>query len=162
MTVLLLARVARCKSDFFEATSVHLWAAFAYGIPVLLVFLGCLRFVHLPPAGFRGRIFSVAVALLVAWMGLGVSIFILQQSDMWLTSRYIQRMQPQLQSDVRFKDVRLLGYSVDYILFPYIPVGGSVASEADLRELNHALKAEHPSGFAGAGQYLVRKGSEAR
>ena len=162
VAVLLLARVVRCRPDFMGAVSVHLWAAFAYGIPLLLVFLGCLRFVHLPLAGLRGRILSVAVALLVAWMGLVASLVILQQSDMWLTSRYIKRMQFQLRNDARFKDVRMIGYSDDYILFPYIPVGGSVASKADLRELNRVLKAEHPPGFAGAGEYLVRTASEDR
>ena len=157
VTVLLLARVVRCQSDSLRAVSVHLWAACAYGIPSLLAFLGCLRFVQLPPAGLRGRIVSIVVALLGVWVGFGASLFILQQSDMWLTSRYIHRIQPQLRNDARFKDVCLIGYSNDFILFPYIPVGGSVASEEDRRELNRVLKEAHPPGFAGAGSYLVRR-----
>ncbi len=157
VAVLLLARVVRCKPDFLGAVSVHLWAAFAYGIPALFVFLGCLCFVHLPPAGWRGRILSIVVSLLCVFVGFDASLVILQQSDMWLTSRYIQRMQPQLRNDARFKDVHLIGYSDDYILFPYIPVSGSVASEADLRELNRILKEAHPPGYAGAGTYLVRR-----
>lgn len=160
VAVLLLARVVRSLSDSFSGMSVHLWAACAYGIPALLAFLGCLRFVQLPPAGLRGRILSIVVSLLCASVGFDASLVVLQQSDMWLTARYIQRMQPQLRNDARFKDVRLIGYSNDCILFPYIPVGGSVASEAYLRELNRILKEGHPPGYAGAGTYLVRRDVE--
>ncbi len=160
VAVLLLARVVRCKPDSLGAVSVHLWAACAYGIPALLAFLGCLRFVHLPPVGLRGRILSIVVSLLCVFVGFDASLFVLQQSDMWLTARYIQRMQPQLRNDARFKDVSLIGYSDDYILFPYIPVGGSVASEEDLIELNRLLKASDPPAAAGAGTYLVRRAVE--
>lgn len=157
VAVLLLARVVRCKPDSFGAVSVHLWAACAYGIPACLAFLGCLRFVKLPLVDFRGRIFSVAVALLSVCVGFYASLVVLQQSDMWLTSRYIQRMQAQLQADARFMDIRLIGYSDDYILFPYIPIGGSVASEEDLAELQRRLKASNPPAYTGAGRHLVRK-----
>jgi len=157
VAVLLLARVVRCKPDSLGAVSVHLWAACAYGIPALLAFLGCLRFVKLPRVDFRGRILNVAVALLSVFVGFYASLVVLQQSDMWLTSRYIQRMQAQLQADARFKEVRLIGYSDDYILFPYIPVGGSVASEEDLAELKRRLKASNPPAYTGAGRHLVRK-----
>ena len=155
--VLLLARAVRYKSDAFSGMSVHFWAACAYGIPAFLAFLGCLRFVKLPLVDFRGRILSVAVALLSVFVGFYASLVVLQQSDMWLTSRYIQRMQAQLQADARFKEVRLIGYSDDYILFPYIPVGGSVASEEDLAELKRRLKALNPPAYTGAGRQLVRK-----
>lgn len=157
VAVLLLARIVRCKPDSSGAVSVHLWAACAYGLPALLAFLGCLRFVHLPPAGLRGRILSIVVSLLCVFVGFAASLVVLQQSDMWLTARYIQHMQAQLRTDARFKDVRLIGYSNDFVLFPYIPVGGSVASEEDLAELKRRLKASNPPAYTAAGRHLVRK-----
>ncbi|WP_395747535.1 hypothetical protein [Prosthecobacter sp.] len=155
--VLLLARVVRCKPVWLDDVSVNVWAACVYGIPAILGFLCGLRFVRLPPAGWRGRVLSVGASLLGVFVGFHAGIVVLQQSDMWLTSRYIQRMQAQLRADARFKEVRLIGYSCDFILFPYIPVGGSVASEEDRKELNRLLKAGHPPGYAHGGSYLVRK-----
>lgn len=154
LAVLLLARVVRNASGLFDADS---GAAVAYGIPAVFAFVVCLVFVRTRTSGLRKGIFSIVVAVLVMSVGHMAILIALQQTDMWLTARYIQRMQARLQEDPRFKDARLIGYSDDFILYPYIPVGGSVASEEDLRALNQLLRESRPPAFAGAGSYLIRR-----
>ncbi len=57
---------------------------------------------------------------------------------------YVNRVQPQLAADPRFKDVRLLGYSCDYITHPYIPVDGTVPSQQDWEALEQFIRTSRP------------------
>ncbi len=150
LAVLLLARVVR---NPLGSLDLDFRVAIAYGIPAVSVFVACLVFVR----PLRNGFFRIVVAALVVSAGHVVSLMVLQKTDMWLTARYIQQMQPRLQADSRFKDVRLICYSNDFVLSPYIPVGGSVASEEDLRELNRLLRESDPPAFAGAGSHLIRR-----
>ncbi|MEZ5384545.1 MAG: hypothetical protein R3F13_03410 [Prosthecobacter sp.] len=153
LLVLLLARFVRHESLLQSGVSAEWKAVIAYGIPATFVLVACPVFVCLS----LKRIVRFVAALSVASVGHWASLVVLQQTDMWFTAMYIDQMQDRLNADPRFKGVRLIGYSDDFVLFPYIPIGGSVANEDDLKALNQLLKESHPPAFAGAGPYLVRR-----
>src|SRR5690242_14887344 len=88
-------------------------------------------------------VFAVIVALM-AW---GSYWSIRQHRDMTAVREYIGRVQPQLLADHRFKDVQLLGYSCDYIRYPYIPVMGRVASQKDWDALDSFIRDSKPPVF---------------
>ncbi len=141
--VLLLARIVRLlwwRAHFNVVVS----DAFVFGLSAVLAFAGYLCFVFKPASPIKRRIVCVLAAIFLSFIGYIASIIILSATDMFLTKRYIARMQPQLRSDPRFANIRLLGMSCDYVLFPYIPIFGSVASEEDRRALLHTLHQAHP------------------
>ncbi len=70
-------------------------------------------------------VFGVIVAIL-GWFSF---LAIKQRRDMAAVREYVSRVQPQLDADPRFKDVRLLGYGCDYIMHPYMPVLGTVPTQ---------------------------------
>lgn len=155
VAVLVLARVARGVPMAFR-WSIGYSAAVVYGVPAVLTFLGCRWLFHGIP-GLQRRIPKLSAALLLSACGFGMAVSALQKTDRWLTDRYARRMQSELRADSRFKEVRLLGYSNDFILAPYIPVAGSVESDEDLGELNRILRESRSPAFVWAGSWLVRR-----
>ena len=160
MAVLLLARVARAASESFPSIGVSVWAAVAYGVPAVMTFIMSLWLMRRSSAGFRSRFLTCTAAVLIAGMGHVMSLFILQRTDVWITERYIHQMREKLHAEPRFKDVRLICYSDDYILFPYIPIAGSVPTEDDRKELHRILKESHAPAYVTATMVRVGLSSE--
>jgi len=148
--LLLLARVVRFSGGYFPDVGVTTdagvtaFAVFAYGVPAAMAFAGHLRFSFRPSRRVQGWIACGMVAAILACLGDVAGIVTLQRTDIWLTHRYMARMQARLLADPRFKDVRLICYSDDYVLFPYIPVSGTVATGEDRFELARILRESHP------------------
>ncbi len=67
-----------------------------------------------------------------------------QRRDKEAVRTYIAKMQPVLSADPRFKDVRLMGYSCDSVFSPYMPIFGTVPSQADWDTLNHLIRTSRP------------------
>jgi len=70
-------------------------------------------------------------AVILAVLGWFTFLVIKQHRDVAAVREYVSRVQSQLLADPRFKDVRLLGYSCDYVTHPYIPVAGTVPTQQD-------------------------------
>ena len=71
-----------------------------------------------------------------------------QRRDIAAVREYVNRVQPQLAADSRFKNVRLLGYSCDdSVKHPYIPVTGTVASQPDWEALESFIRDSKPPVF---------------
>jgi extradiol dioxygenase family protein len=85
-------------------------------------------------------VFGVIVAIL-GWF---TFLAIKQRRDMAAVREYVSRVQPQLDADPRFKDVRLLGYSCDYIMHPYMPVLGTVPTQRDWEALGSFIRDSKP------------------
>jgi hypothetical protein len=95
----------------------------------------------------RWWIFVSVFALIVGLLGWGAYWSIRQQRDKAAVRDYITRVQPQLLADQRFKDVQLLGYSCDYIRYPYIPTWGRVRSQKDWDALDSFIRESKPPVF---------------
>jgi hypothetical protein len=95
----------------------------------------------------RWWIFVSVFAVIVALLGWGAFWSIKQQRDKAAVRDYISRVQPQLLANSQFKDVELLGYSCDYIRYPYIPVVGRVASQKDWDALDRFIRQSRPPVF---------------
>src|SRR6186713_1788220 len=67
-----------------------------------------------------------------------------QRRDMTAVQQYIQRLQPQIASDSRFQEVRLLGYNGDDPTKPYIATTGTVGSQQDWVSLETFIQDSHP------------------
>jgi hypothetical protein len=92
----------------------------------------------------RCWIFISAFGLIVASLIWPIFLSVKQHKDMAAVRDYINRVQPQLLADSRFKDVRLLGYSDDYIMHPYMPVLGTVQTQQDRKALEDFIRASKP------------------
>ena len=142
--VLLFARLAGATTGSLGGSEIAFIAFPVYGIPAVAAFVGhmCLTVCSSP------RLKSVGIRLLAAgfitFFGSGFAVGTLQRTDIWLTNRYIARMQTLLAAEPRFQKVQMLGYSCDYILFPYIPVHGDVSTEQDRQDLDRLLKSSSP------------------
>jgi hypothetical protein len=97
------------------------------------------------PIGSKGFLITIGVLglFIVAFAFPGIK----QRRDMATVREFINRVQPQLVADPRFKGVQLLGYSCDYIMHPYIPVDGTVASRQDWQALESFIRASKPPVF---------------
>jgi len=158
--VLLLARIVRMPVWQFN---ILISDAFVFGLSALLAFICYLRFAFKPAASLKSRVACVLASLFFSFVGCVASDLILPTTDKWLTKRYIAQMQPRLRSDPRFADIRLSGLSWERgrsedMLYPYIPIFGSVATEDDRRALIHILHQSHPPAQISA--VLVRIGNE--
>ncbi len=87
------------------------------------------------------------VLLLIAGVASLSFLLFKQHRDMAAVGSYINRLQPALAADPRFKEVRLLGYSCDYLVHPYIPVTGRVATPQDYKALETYIHASKPPIF---------------
>jgi hypothetical protein len=67
-----------------------------------------------------------------------------QRRDKAAVREYITRVQPILAADSRFKNVRLMGYSCDNVLYPYMPIFGTVPSKEDWDALNYLIQTSKP------------------
>jgi hypothetical protein len=92
--------------------------------------------------------FWVAIVVLLLFMlywGAMSLLGLKQRRDKVAVRDYIARVQPVLAADPRFKEVRLLGYSCDdNVMYPYIPVSGTVPSQTDWEALNHLIQTSKP------------------
>jgi hypothetical protein len=70
---------------------------------------------------------------------------------------YITRLQPQIASDSRFQEVRLLGYNGDDPSKPYIPTTGTVRSEQDWTSLDSFIHNSKPPIPISTRSVLVRR-----
>jgi len=107
--------------------------------------------------------FWIAITLLgiiSAMCGWQALLSLKQRHDMTAVREYVGRVQPQLAADSRFKDVRLLGYSCDYVTHPYIPVDGSVASQQDWQALDDFIRASKPPVFISVRTVFVAPSGE--
>ena len=93
------------------------------------------------------RIFWIGVALSALLLGIPITLGMKQRRDMAAVQKYIERIQPQLSEDSRFKDVRLLGYSCSRIMYPYIPVAGRVPTQQDWQALHRLILESDPPVF---------------
>jgi len=95
--------------------------------------------------GSRG--FWVAIAALsifVLWWGV-MSLFVLKQNrDKAAVREYTTRVRPMLAADPRFKDVQLMGYSCDNVMYPYMPIFGKVSSQEDWDALDNLIQTCKP------------------
>ena len=103
----------------------------------------------------RWWIFVSVFALIVALMGWGAYWSIRQRRDMAAVRDFISRVQPQLLADPRFKDVKLDGYSCDYIRYPYIPTHGWVSSQQDWDALDRFIRESKPPVFISVGNVAI-------
>jgi hypothetical protein len=91
--------------------------------------------------GSRG--FWIAVSALILFMlywGAMSLLGLKQRQDQKAVREYITKVQPILAADARFKYVKLLGYSCDNVLYPYMPVSGKVRSKNDWGTLNYLIQ----------------------
>lgn len=154
--VLLLARIVRMPA-WRGHVNVLLSDAFVFGLSALLAFIGYLRFAFIHEGVNKSRVACVLAALFFSVIGHVASVIVLSTSDLLLTNLYIARVQPRLHSDPRFADIRLICMSCDFILFPYIPISGSVATEEDRRALLHILHQARPPAHTDA--VIIRIGN---
>jgi hypothetical protein len=104
---------------------------------------------HATSRGFRITLLAIALVVLVfgglTWYF--ASLAAMQKRDKAAVQEYMSRVQPQLLANPRFRDVQLLGYSCDYIRYPYIPVVGHVASQKDWDALDSFIRDSKPPVF---------------
>ncbi len=111
--------------------------------------------------GCRGfRIAIAALLLLVLYWGVMSLLGLKQRRDKAAVREYINRVQPMLAADPRFKEVRLVGYSCDNVMYPYIPVFGTVPSQEDWEALGNLIRTSKPPASISLG--LVRAVPEHR
>ena len=67
-----------------------------------------------------------------------------QRRDKAAVRDYIARVQTILAADSRFKEVRLMGYSCDNVMYPYMPIFGTVSSQRDWDDLNRIIQTSKP------------------
>lgn len=97
----------------------------------------------------RGRstgfwiVMSLLATLVLFWGYTGL-LGLKQRRNKEAVRAYIARMQPILSADPRFKDVRLMGYSCDSVFHPYMPIFGTVPSQADWAALDSLIRTSQP------------------
>ncbi len=95
--------------------------------------------------GSKGFWIAITILLLIVLSWGAMSLLGLKQRrDMAAVREYIIRVQPILAADSRFKDVRLLGYSCDNVMHPYMPILGTVQSQKDWEALNCIIQTSKP------------------
>jgi hypothetical protein len=95
--------------------------------------------------GIISKVCWIAGAMLL--LAIPGALGLKQRKDMAAVQKYIARIQPQLASDSRFKDVHLLGYSCSHIMHPYIPVTGTVPTQQDWEALRIFFRDSGPPVF---------------
>ena len=95
--------------------------------------------------GSKGFWIAITILLLFVLYWGAISLLGLKQSrDKAAVREYIKRVQPILAADSRFKNVRLMGYSCDNVMYPYMPISGTVPSKRDWDDLNHVIQTSRP------------------
>jgi hypothetical protein len=95
--------------------------------------------------GSKGFWIAITVLLLLTLYWGGISLLGLKQRrDKAVVRAFITRVQPILAADSRFKDVRLMGYSCDNVMYPYMPIFGTVPSQKDWIALNDIIQTSKP------------------
>jgi hypothetical protein len=142
VATILLAFVVRpmCHLGYGGA---NIAAPFAYGIPAILAFVGLFRFALKPPTKIWTAAAILAAAVLAVFGQLN-AVGLMQAFDKWRAADYADRLRAQIHADPRFNDVHVLGYSDSYVLLPYVPIVGKVATEEDWQVLEGLVRASHP------------------
>lgn len=106
--------------------------------------------------GSKGFWIAITVLLLFTLYWGAMSLLGLKQRrDKAAVRAYITRVQPILAADFRFKDVRLMGYSCDNVMYPYMPISGTVSSQKDWDTLNNLIQTSKPPVSAWVGSVRV-------
>ena len=85
-----------------------------------------------------------ALVMLSLYWGSMSLLGLKQRRDKAAVRAYVAKVQPLLTSDPRFKDVRLMGYSCDNVMCPYMPIFGMVTSQEDWNALDTLIQTSHP------------------
>ncbi|HEY3853520.1 MAG TPA: hypothetical protein VGO67_03905 [Verrucomicrobiae bacterium] len=104
------------------------------------------------------KAFWIAAALFAVFAAFWGSMELIgfkQRRDKAAVRAYIDRVQPLLLADTRFKYVRLLGYSCDSVWSPYMPISGTVPSQADWDALQYLIQTSRPPVFASVAVVVV-------
>lgn len=95
--------------------------------------------------GSKGFWIAITTLLLfVLYWGAMSLLGLKQRRDKAAVREYITRVQPLLAADSRFKEVRLMGYSCDNVMYPYMPIFGTVLSQKDWDDLNRIIQTSKP------------------
>ena len=95
----------------------------------------------------------------MAVLGHGLSLIALEETDQLRYEKYTARMQAEFATDPRFQRIEFLSsFSADYMLFPYIPLTGTVPTAQDRKELGTLLISSAPPFYVSASG--VQIGSE--
>lgn len=156
LLVLPLATIVRETNDSGSILTVAWTNGFVFGLPWLIATAVAVR-LALPES--RSRRGWNGLSWIGAWGTLSVffSFVALIAFDEWLAGRYLKEIRKSLSEDTRFQDVRVLGLSRNYLLFPYHPVAGTVETEDDKRTLQGLLETKWSPGYVSARVVLVRR-----
>jgi hypothetical protein len=95
--------------------------------------------------GSKGFWIAMTILLLfILYWGTGFLLVLKQQRDKAAVRQYIGRVQPMLAADPRFKEVRFMGYSCDNVMYPYMPIFGTVSSQEDWDALDNLIRTCKP------------------
>jgi hypothetical protein len=95
--------------------------------------------------GSKGFRLAIAVLVLLALVVGGTFALEFKQShDKAAVREYVTRVRPKIAADPRFQDIRLMGYSCDNVLYPYMPIFGTVSSQENRDALNNLIQTSKP------------------
>lgn len=158
LVVWALATLVR-ESDRLEANlSVPIANALVFGVPLFLATFVAGNVIFTEDAE-KNRVATVSAFIQIAVFivfSLFVSAATLAAFDEWRAQRYLEKVTARLAGDSRYGDVRVLGLSRSYLLFPYHPVSGTVETEEDRIILNRLLGNEWTPGYVSTGTVRIK------
>lgn len=99
-------------------------------------------------------VITVLLLFMLYWGAMSL-LGLKQRRDKAAVRDYIARVQPILAADSRFKEVRLMGYSCDNVMYLYMPIFGTVPSQRDWDALNYLIQTSKPPVFTWVGSVRV-------